>query len=473
MQEPVSGDRSGNEREGRVWLAALEGYYGPPLDPAERLDLADWLAGVGYDAYIYSPKDDPYQRARWREPYPGDALVPLQAMAATCRETGIGLGLTISPGLDWAPGSTAEVDALTRKVEQLMELDLAAFAINWDDVPGYRAELGADQGAAVATVIERLGPDGVRWFTCPIDYAFESPTPYVESFADAIAGGAELIWTGPSVVTATLDGPAVRTVREALPCEVAFAENFPVNDLGMANVLHLGPYPQRSSEARNCFGSVMVNFMQHPRSSRVGLELAARAWRDTESSPEIEWEALLGRQPELAALARASRSWLGDPGPDKTLIEWALAAGPHDSRLRDFLARGCRDGIDPALASEVEPWLDAWDREAEVMSAALDILEDHAGPATIQAGMLLASRWREARTEPTQIFGIRFAIYPSTRRSQGRLAIRADAVPTAENLTDVVVRRALSRVGTGVEGTTSVGSPKAEGPQPLGGDLDR
>jgi hypothetical protein len=120
-----------------------------------------------------------------------------------------------------------------------------------------------------------------------------------------------------------------------------------------------------------------------------------------------------------------------------------MEAGPDDTRLRDYLSRGCRDGLDSQLATEVGPWLDAWDREAELMSLALDVLEDRTGPAAVREGMILASRWRNAQLEPTQVFGIRFAVYPSTRRAADRLVIREDAVPTVENLTDIVVRRAL------------------------------
>ena len=52
--------------ERRAWLAALEGYNGPPLSHDERVGLVEWLGVHDYDAYAYSPKDDQFARERWR-----------------------------------------------------------------------------------------------------------------------------------------------------------------------------------------------------------------------------------------------------------------------------------------------------------------------------------------------------------------------------------------------------------------------
>ncbi|HEX9888582.1 MAG TPA: beta-N-acetylglucosaminidase domain-containing protein, partial [Nitriliruptorales bacterium] len=46
----------------RPWVAAIEGFYGPPLEHGTRLDLIRWLPSGGLTAYSYGPKDDPYHR---------------------------------------------------------------------------------------------------------------------------------------------------------------------------------------------------------------------------------------------------------------------------------------------------------------------------------------------------------------------------------------------------------------------------
>lgn len=428
----------------RPWIAAHEGYYGPPLDPGARTDLIRWLAGTGYDAYVYSPKDDPYQRQRWREPYPADERSVLAALADTCRAAGMELGLTVSPGLDWRTGDPSEIEALVAKVDSLLDHGLGMFGIAWDDTPGEGADVGADHGAAVAAVVDRLGSRCPRWITCPVDYAVDSPTEYLSAFAVHLGEGVEILWTGPSVVPTTLSGSDVAAVAGPLGRPVVFGENFPVNDLGMAPVLHLGPYPSRDPEAIAGTTGVLVNFMAHPLASRLGLALAARSWREPHLDHEAVWAATVRDLPGVEPLARACRSWLDHPGPDDQFVEWALAAGSDDTRLRSFLAAGCRDGLDPALAAEVGPWLDAWEQEASVMLTALDVLETGRPPSFEEAAQLATEWQRVRRTVVEAVFGIRFAVYPSTRRTAGTFVARPDAVTTTANLTDLVVERALA-----------------------------
>ena len=48
----------------------IEGFYGAPWSHDERLDLIRFCAQHGLNTWVHAPKDDPYHRARWREPYP-------------------------------------------------------------------------------------------------------------------------------------------------------------------------------------------------------------------------------------------------------------------------------------------------------------------------------------------------------------------------------------------------------------------
>lgn len=427
----------------RPWLAALEGYYGAPLEPDARAALIRWLAGVGYDAFIHAPKDDPYQRARWRDPYPPDARAHLETAVDAASANGLQFGLTISPGLDWRTGG-ADVDALTAKVESLLDLGLDVIGIAWDDTPGSGAALGRDHGAAVAEVARRIGTDAARWFTCPVDYAVETPTAYLRAFAGELGDGVELMWTGPSVLTTVLTEDHVRHLRDELGCRLLFNDNFPVNDVGMSQVLHLGPYPEREPAAMALTGGLIANFMKRPLASRIGLELAARAWRDPSADRFDTWRSVVGSVDGLRPLATACSSWLDRPGPDPALARWAEAAGADDRRLREFLEAGCRGDLDASLAAEVEPWLAAWEREASVMLAALDVLESE-GPPGLEPLATVAVLWNAARAERRQVFGVRFAVYPSTRRDDGGTFLaRPDAIVAGGNLTDLVVERALA-----------------------------
>ncbi len=48
----------------------VEGFYGTPWTTTDRMDILGFCGEHGLNAYIYAPKDDPYHRDKWREPYP-------------------------------------------------------------------------------------------------------------------------------------------------------------------------------------------------------------------------------------------------------------------------------------------------------------------------------------------------------------------------------------------------------------------
>lgn len=427
----------------RTWLAALEGYYGPPLAQDERLALVTWLAEHDYDAYAYSPKDDPFARERWREPYPADDMARFVELNAACAEAGLQFAPTMNPGLDWRVDDPAEVDALVAKLAAFAEVGITALAVAWDDVPGEGAAVGASHGAAIATAVERIG-DHLRWSACPVDYAARTPTAYLRAFADAMPATVDIVWTGPGIVSPTLTTRDVTDLSAALGRRLLFGENFPVNDGGMAHMLHLGPYPTRAPGVVAACGGAVVNFMHRPRASRLGLAVAARFWRNPTEDRYAAWEDVLRREfPELEPLARACSAWVDNPTGDPLLRD--MAAMPTDGRLAAFLAAGCRAGLDDVLAAEVEPWLAQWDAEAAAMGAALHLLNAPAPPTMDEVGAM-ALAWYGARRSETQAFGTRFAYYPVSARDGDRLISDPVSIVEGSNLTDELCRAALEHL---------------------------
>src|SRR3569832_206245 len=67
----------------------IEGFYGPPWSHGQRRDHLRFSADVGLNTYVYAPKDDPYHRRPWREPYPAAELARIADLAGMA--TGLGL----------------------------------------------------------------------------------------------------------------------------------------------------------------------------------------------------------------------------------------------------------------------------------------------------------------------------------------------------------------------------------------------
>jgi hypothetical protein len=427
---------------GSRWLGVVEGFYGPPLSHEDRLDLLAWVSRWGFNCYGYAPKDDPLHRRLWRQPYGDDERSRFRQLLARGRELGVEVALVLSPGLDWHEGDEA---ALVSKLRVFQDLGAEVLGVAWDDVPAGGADLGARHGAAVAAAVNGLD-GGVRWITCPTDYATATVTPYLEAYAAAVPPGVEIMWTGPSIVSPSVTAADAAGLAAGLGRPPLFAENFPVNDGAMSDVLHLGPYPERAAELVGATSGVFCNLMPRSRASWLGLALAARFWTNPEGDREAAWREVVAEIPGLGPLARACRTWACDPALDRELEAWAdaaLATDGADTRLRDHLHAGCRAGLDPRLADELEPWLNQWDLESQAMQFALELLGRRPGrPADL--AFVTSELWRRARNQPAQVFGVRWAYYPVTRWADGGFHAQPEALITGENLTDRLCRAALT-----------------------------
>src|SRR5574341_726303 len=74
-----------------------EGFYGPPHAWEDREFLIDFLAAHGLNTYIYSPKNDPYHRDKWREPYPADEMAQFESISRRATNAGVNFIYAIAP----------------------------------------------------------------------------------------------------------------------------------------------------------------------------------------------------------------------------------------------------------------------------------------------------------------------------------------------------------------------------------------
>lgn len=418
-----------------TWHGVLEGFYGEPYDDAARLDLVRWLPTVGGRDYVYAPKDDPFQRERWREPYPEDRMAHFAELLAEGERCGVRVGFVLSPGLDWQPG---DEPALVTKLQAFRDLGARCLGVAFDDVPPGGAELGAVHGRAVAAAVAAL-PD-VTWSACPVDYGTDRVTAYLRAFVDALPVGVDVFWTGPAVLSAEVPTELARSLSEQLGRRLVLADNFPVSDGPMSGVLHLGPYPERPADLPAVVGGLLLNLGPRPVASRLPAAAGLRWWDAPHEDRVAVWERELAGVPGLEPLARACRSWLTEPEPDAELLVWARAALDGDGRLEAWFGRGCRDGLAPEWQADLEPWLEAWEWHAMAVAVLLQAVRTADGPG---GAFTVAEVWRRGLAMERQLFGIRWAFYPLTLRVGD--AERADprGLVRGETLLDTLCREAL------------------------------
>jgi hyaluronoglucosaminidase len=297
----------------------IEGFYGPPWTHAERLDLIRFCAEHGLNTWVHAPKDDPYHRSRWREPYPEAELEQLAESVREADRVGIELAYAIAPGLDVCYSSDAEFELVLAKVEQVRSIGVQHFQLLWDDVEhalhcpedetlygDAERPTGAAQApfsSRFAREVEQPGPLVV----CPMAYAGTGDGAYRRSFAPELDDGIVLYWTGPEVVSHGI-------VREELDMSVhryaghehLLWDNYPVNDWDPAT-LFLGPLRGRDPRlADGKLRGIVANAMVQAVPSKLALATVADWARDPGAyDPYESFERAVGAHgPEVVEALR-------------------------------------------------------------------------------------------------------------------------------------------------------------------------
>ena len=435
--EPSSSAQSPGPGSPFTYRGVIEGFYGPPWSPTATTSAMEWMGEHGLNLFAYAPKDDPYERANWRDPYPQAEMDSFRAEIAAAQASGVSWVPDISPGLPLIPGPPAagrapgrdicfscptDLGVLYAKLDPFLALGVRTFMISFDDVarvsshPEDAARHGVGQGAFGAMTRDLLNAvyehyqakvgAGFNLLTVLADYSGTSDTDYLRAIRaeGGLEPGIQVLWTGTAVVSKTIRGAdAAAYARLVGRDKVLIWDNYPVNDYaggagGDPTRLFLGPYRGRSTDLAGGASGVLANPMIEPMASRLPLATMATYLADPSSyDPEAAWRTAIAdlagfEAPEVdavAALAENSRSSTLDPSEspvfvsDRDAFLRALGAGPFwTGEERVFAVELEREGAapatmrarQPALAAEVNSWLDALAGGSSEASAALNML---------------------------------------------------------------------------------------------------
>jgi hyaluronoglucosaminidase len=412
------------DRPAMRYRGSVEGFYGTPWSHADRLAHLAYLGAHRMNTYVYAPKDDPYHRERWREPYPPREVARLGELVGRARERHVELVFALSPGLSMRYSSPADLESLLAKFEAVYALGCRSYAVAFDDIdhatwhdPEDRGVFGdgtGGAGAAQAHVLNavcawaRTKGDVHPPQMVPTEYADLDDTPYKRALRERLDPEVVVHWTGLGVVPETITVEQAARAREAFGHPILIWDNYPVNDYA-AGRLPLAPYTGREPGLSAHVAGVISNPANQAAVSEVALfSFAGFGWHDAGFDPGDAWSAALD---ELsggdARTAAALRTFADVTAYDGTLHRTkapGLAAaveafwrrwdaGDHEGAAGDLRARTAalaaapaviRAGVaEPRFAEEAGAWLEAAELWAEAMDAALDLLSD--GPARAPA----------------------------------------------------------------------------------------
>jgi hyaluronoglucosaminidase len=247
----------------------------------------------GLNTYVYAPKDDPFHRVRWRDPYPDEQLAQFAELVRVADEHDMELIYALAPGLSVRYSEPAEVDALAAKAEQLRSAGVRTFHLLFDDIePVLSPEDGAvfeSIGAAHAALtnaflesyVARLD-DARPLAMCPMGYAGNGLTPYREALTATLDERVLVYWTGPEVVPATITRGDLEAASAAFDGrELLLWDNYPVNDFAPEK-LFLGPLRGRDPELAN---GPLAGLLANPMVQAVPSKLALATVADFVADP--------------------------------------------------------------------------------------------------------------------------------------------------------------------------------------------
>ncbi len=262
----------------------VEGFYGSHWTPEERLDIIRFMGEFGLQSYFYAPKDDPYHRSRWREPYAGEQLEIFEDLLKTAGRHQVTIYYAISPGLDMIYSSDEDYRALLDKMDAMIDLGIHHVALFLDDVPetlNHEEDQEAfdNLGEAHVHVINRLHQDlkerNVELVVCPTTYTNAwGNRDYIHTLGEGIPEEIPLFWTGTDVAISDIKADEARHWGDKMQRKPLIWDNFPVNDFDSWRVF-LGPLEGRDPDLARTTTGLVANPMNQPYASMIPLATVA------------------------------------------------------------------------------------------------------------------------------------------------------------------------------------------------------
>uniref|UniRef100_UPI00049780E5 protein O-GlcNAcase n=2 Tax=Paenibacillus TaxID=44249 RepID=UPI00049780E5 len=302
----------------------IEGFYGKPWSFADRLDAVRFMATHRMNTFMYAPKDDPYHRELWREPYPEDTFAQICELKEACERHEVDFHYCISPGNDLSFGSDEDFLKLTEKLAAVIAIGVRHFSVLMDDIDyvlkGENRHLLGRSGHAHVFLTNKVHTwlaERLPEFTltvCPSEYWSYWDTEYKKDFRERLHPEIKVFWTGYFVFAPQISREHAADNHAFFGHELWLWDNIPVNDCDHDR-LFLDPLRGRYSGLPDCGHTGMVaNPMNQWECSKVTLiTMSHYMWNSERYMPERSWKwaarQLAGeRADELMFFCRQNRN---------------------------------------------------------------------------------------------------------------------------------------------------------------------
>ena len=293
----------------------VEGFFGPLWSMAHRKAMFKFGAARGMNTYLYAPKDDPYHRERWTEPYPRNQWQALLQLIRHARDRRIDFVYGFHPGKGLCFSDKTPIRTLVAKARRFYDAGIQTFAVLFDDIPSH-LEFNTDRknfrnslALAEATWLHEIQAKqpgqwkDVEWWICPSYY---TPDPllarvfgrfepnFLEILGEYLPATIACFWTGPSVVSKEISISHVQKIAKRVRHRLLLWDNYPVNDLSMRDELHLGPLQGRDPKLPRVVYGYLSNPLLQENLSFIPLATCFDYAADpAHYDPESSWRKIV------------------------------------------------------------------------------------------------------------------------------------------------------------------------------------
>ena len=295
----------------------IEGFYGNPWSHKDRLRQFDFYGQYKMNTYVFGPKDDPYHRARWREPYPAAEAAQLKELVDAAHKNKVKFVWAIHPAGDikWCLEDSINV---ANKLELMYELGIRSFAVFFDDVWGEGAR--GDKQAGLLNYLTdnfvRKHKDVEPLIMCPSQYNKGwTSGDYLNTLGTKMYPEVRIMWTGNSVVD-MIEENDMQWINDQIKRKAYIWLNYPVNDYCQSRIL-MGKTYGNGLNINEMVSGFCSNPMEYAEASKVSLySIADYTWNMPAYDSVRSWErALAALMPTCADAFRVFCENNVDLGP--------------------------------------------------------------------------------------------------------------------------------------------------------------
>ena len=359
----------------------VEGFYGTPWSHEARKSQLEFYGRNKMNVYIYGPKDDPWHRDKWREPYPEVEANRIAELVEVAKKNGVNFYWAIHPGVDikW---NDEDRDKLIAKFEVMYQLGVRSFAVFFDDIWGEGTK--ADKQAALLNYVDdnfvKAKKDVAPLILCPTEYNkswANEEKGYLRTLGKELNEGIEVMWTGNSVV-ACIDKPTMEWINERIQRKGYIWLNFPVNDFVRDHIL-MGPAYGNGLDIAGDVSGFVSNPMEYAETSKISLYgIADYCWNMEAYDYKSNWEkSIKNILPSNPQALRTFALYNKDLGPNghgfrreegdelKDIVEKVLQGDMFATAMLNVTCNELEMACDillnekgnPQLIHEIRPWV--------------------------------------------------------------------------------------------------------------------